>query len=310
MSKKLFSGSNLEKILSAGHFAVTGELGPPKSADAKVILDKAVLLKGEVDAVNITDCQTAIVRTSSIASATLIKNKGVEPVVQMTCRDRNRIAIQSDLLGAWALGVKNLLCLTGDHQKFGNHPQSKNVFDMDSIQLVQAVRNMRDKKQFINGEEMDVAPSFFIGAVENPFATPFEYRALRLMKKIEAGADFFQTQIVYNIDKFKDWMAEVRKMGGHKKAYIMAGVAPLKSAGMAKYMKKFVPGMDVPDMWIERMEKAKEPKEEGINICVDIINEMRKIEGVAGVHIMAIEWEEAVPTIVERAGLSPRPKVN
>jgi len=309
MSKKLHSGSNLEKILAAGHFAVTGELGPPKSADAKVILDKATLLKGEVDAVNITDCQTAIVRTSSIASASLIKNKGVEPVVQMTCRDRNRIAIQSDLLGAWALGVKNLLCLTGDHQKFGNHPQSKNVFDMDSIQMVQAVRNMRDKKQFINGEEMDVAPSFFIGAVENPFATPFEYRALRLMKKIEAGADFFQTQIVYNIDKFKDWMKEVRKMGGHKKAYIMAGVAPLKSAGMAKYMKKFVPGMDVPDMWIERMEKAKEPKEEGINICVDIIKEMRKIEGVAGVHIMAIEWEEAVPTIVERAGLSPRPKI-
>jgi len=289
---------------------VTGELGPPKGADANVVLDKAALLKGEVDAVNITDCQTAIVRMSSIAASQLVKSRGVEPVVQMTCRDRNRIGIQSDLLGAWALGMKNLLCLTGDHQKFGNHPESKNVFDMDSIQLVQAVRDMRDKKQFINGEEIERPPSFFIGAVENPFAEPFEYRAPRLMKKIEAGADFFQTQIVYNVEKFKKWMADVRKLGGHKKAYILAGVAPLKSAGMAKYMKKFVPGMDVPDELIKRMEKAKDAKEEGINICVEIIKEMKKIDGISGVHIMAIEWEEAVPTIVERADLSPRPKVN
>ncbi|HDZ86754.1 MAG TPA: methylenetetrahydrofolate reductase [Actinobacteria bacterium] len=310
MAKKTYSGSNLEKILKAGKFAVTGELGPPKGADANVVLDKAALLKGEVDAVNITDCQTAIVRMSSIAASQLVKSRGVEPVVQMTCRDRNRIGIQSDLLGAWALGMKNLLCLTGDHQKFGNHPESKNVFDMDSIQLVQAVRDMRDKKQFINGEEIERPPSFFIGAVENPFAEPFEYRAPRLMKKIEAGADFFQTQIVYNVEKFKKWMADVRKLGGHKKAYILAGVAPLKSAGMAKYMKKFVPGMDVPDELIKRMEKAKDAKEEGINICVEIIKEMKKIDGISGVHIMAIEWEEAVPTIVERADLSPRPKVN
>ncbi len=310
MAKKTYSGSNLEKILRAGKFAVTGELGPPKGADANVVLDKAALLKGEVDAVNITDCQTAIVRMSSIAASQLVKSRGVEPVVQMTCRDRNRIGIQSDLLGAWALGMKNLLCLTGDHQKFGNHPESKNVFDMDSIQLVQAVRDMRDKKQFINGEEIERPPSFFIGAVENPFAEPFEYRAPRLMKKIEAGADFFQTQIVYNVEKFKKWMADVRKLGGHKKAYILAGVAPLKSAGMAKYMKKFVPGMDVPDELIKRMEKAKDAKEEGINICVEIIKEMKKIDGISGVHIMAIEWEEAVPTIVERADLSPRPKVN
>lgn len=308
--QKIYSNSNLEKVLKAGHFAATAELGPPKGADAKVVLDKASILKGEVDAVNITDCQTAIVRMSSISAATLIRNQGVEPVVQMTCRDRNRIGIQSDLLGAWALGLKNLLCLTGDHQKFGNHPESKNVFDMDSIQLVQAVRAMRDKKQFINGEGMKGAPSFFIGAVENPFADPFEWRAPRLMKKIEAGADFFQTQIVYNVEKFQEWMKQVRKLGGHKKAYIMAGVSPLKSAGMAKYMKKFVPGIDVPDELITRVEKAKDPKDEGINICVEIIEEMKKIQGIAGVHIMAIEWESAVPTIVERAGLSPRPKVN
>lgn len=308
--KKIYSGSNLEKILKAGHFAVTAELGPPKGADAQVVLDKAALLKGEADAVNITDCQTAIVRMSSIAASILAKNKGIEPVVQMTCRDRNRIGIQSDLLGAWALGLKNLLCLTGDHQNFGNHPESKNVFDMDSIQLVQAVRAMRDKGVFINGEEIEGRPNFFIGAVENPFAEPYDYRAPRLMKKIEAGADFFQTQIVYNVDRFKEWMKEVRKLGGHKKAFILAGVAPLKSAGMAKYMKKFVPGMDVPEHWIERMEKAKDPKEEGINICVEIINEMKKIDGIAGVHVMAIEWEEAVPTILERANLSPRPMVN
>ncbi|TET55054.1 MAG: methylenetetrahydrofolate reductase [Actinobacteria bacterium] len=308
--KKLHSGSNLEKVLNSGEFAVTAELGPPKGADAKVVLDKAAILKGEADAVNITDCQTAIVRMSSIAASNLIKDKGLEPIVQMTCRDRNRIGIQSDLLGAWGLGLKNLLCLTGDHQKFGNHPESKNVFDMDSIQLVQMVRNMRDKKQFLNGEEIEVAPKFFIGAVENPFADPFEYRALRLMKKIEAGADFFQTQIIYNVEKFKKWMAEVRKLGGHKKAFILAGVAPLKSAGMAKYMKKFVPGMDVPDKVIKRMEKAKDPKDEGIKVCVDIIKEVRKIQGIAGVHIMAIEWEEAVPTIIERAELGERPKVN
>lgn len=298
---------NLQKILESHKFAVTGELGPPKSADAKVILDKAKLLKGVVDAVNITDCQTAIVRVSSIASAALISQKGLEPIVQMTARDRNRIAIQSDFLGAAALGVKNVLCLTGDHAKFGNHPEAKGVFDIDSVQMVAMVKKMRDEKKFLNGEDMDVSPDFFIGCVENPFADPFEIRAARLAKKVKAGADFCQTQIIYNVPKFKQWMTEVRKLGIDKKAYILAGVAPLKSAGMAKYMKKFVPGMDVPDEYIERMEKAKDPKDEGIQICVDIIEEVKHITGVAGVHIMAIEWEEAVPDIVKRAGLLPRP---
>lgn len=301
------SGSNLEKVLDSGKFAVTAELGPPKSADGEVIRRKADILRGFSDAVNITDCQTAIVRLSSIASAAILVDCGIEPVAQMTCRDRNRIAIQSDLLGAAALGAKNLLCLTGDHQKFGNHPEAKGVFDLDSIQLIALVKAMRDEKEFLNGEEMEVEPRFFIGAAENPFADPFEFRAIRLAKKVDAGADFIQTQIVLNVEKFAAWMEQVRRLGLHKKTYILAGVSPLKSVGMARYMKNNVPGMDVPDGLIERMKGAEDPKAEGIQICVDTINQVRKIEGVAGVHIMAIEWEEAVPRIVEKAGLLPRP---
>ena len=301
------SGSNLEKVFEAKEFAVTAELGPPKSADGNIVREKAKILKGFADAINITDCQTAIVRMSSIASANIMMQEGPEPVIQMTTRDRNRIAIQSDLLGASALGMKNLLCLTGDHQKFGNHPDAKGVFDLDSIQLLQTVKNMRDEKKFQNGEEMDVEPRFFLGAAENPFADPFEFRVARLAKKVEAGADFIQTQIVYNLEKFKKWMEGVRSRGLHQEVYIMGGVTPLKSAGMAKYMKNFVPGIDVPDELIERMKNAEDPKEEGINICIEVINQLREIEGVAGVHVMAIEWEEAVPRIVEKAGLLPRP---
>jgi len=305
------SGSNLEKILSAGKFAVTAELGPPKSADAEAVYKKADILKGYADAVNITDCQTAVVRMSSIAAGSMLVSRGLEPIVQMTCRDRNRIAIQSDILGASALGVKNLLCLTGDHQKFGNHPQSKNVFDLDSIQLIKIVKDMRDEKKFQCGEEIKVEPHFFIGAAENPFSDPFEFRALRLAKKVDAGIDFVQTQVVYNVEKFSKWMEMVRKLGLHEKVFILAGVAPLKSVGMAKYMKNNVPGMDVPDEVIKRMTAAGKEgaKEEGINICIDVINQVKEIKGVAGVHVMAIECEEVVPEIVEKAKLLPRPKI-
>ncbi|MBU4345402.1 MAG: methylenetetrahydrofolate reductase [Desulfobacteraceae bacterium] len=306
------SASNLEKVLASGQFAVTAELGPPKNADAEVIRTKAKLLSGCADAVNITDCQTAIVRMSSIASSVVLMQEGLEPVTQMTCRDRNRIAIQSDLLGAAALGVKNLLCLTGDHQKFGNHPNSTGVFDMDSIQLLQMVKMMRDEKIFQCEEKIKgAAPDFFLGAAANPFADPFEFRALRLAKKIAAGAQFIQTQIVYNLEKFAAWMKAVRDLGLHKKCYILAGVTPLKSIGMARHMKNNIPGMDVPDNVIARLKGAKDAKkdvqEEGINICVDIINRVKEIEGVAGVHIMAIQWESAVPEIAKRAGLLPRP---
>ena len=302
------SGSNLERVLESGAFAVTGELGPPKNSDPEVVRKKARILKGNVDAVNITDCQTAIVRMSSIGAGLIARSEGVEPVIQMTCRDRNRIGMQSDILAASAMGLKNLLCLTGDHQKFGNHPGAKGVFDMDSIQLLGMVRDMRDAKKFQCGEDIKgEAPKLFLGAAANPFAYPFEFRAVRLGKKIENGADFIQTQIIYNVEKFARFMEMCRDLGLHERAYILAGVTPPKSLGMARYMKKFVPGMDVTDEVIDRMKGASDKQEEGINICVDIINQVKEIEGVAGVHVMAIEWEEAVPEICERAGLLPRP---
>ncbi len=302
------SGSNLERVLESGAFAVTGELGPPKNSDPEVVRKKARILKGNVDAVNITDCQTAIVRMSSIGAGLIAMSEGVEPVIQMTCRDRNRIGMQSDILAASAMGLKNLLCLTGDHQKFGNHPGAKGVFDMDSIQLLGMVRDMRDERKFQCGEEIKgEAPKLFLGAAANPFAYPFEFRAVRLGKKIDNGADFVQTQIIYNVEKFARFMEMCRDLGLHERAYILAGVTPPKSLGMARYMKKFVPGMDVTDEVIDRMKAASDKQEEGIDICVDIINQVKEIEGVAGVHVMAIEWEEAVPEICERAGLLPRP---
>jgi methylenetetrahydrofolate reductase (NADPH) len=303
------SGSNLEKLLRGGEFVVTSELGPPRGASREAVEKKAEILKGYADAFNLTDCQTAMVRLSSIASGAILINMGMEPVIQMTCRDRNRIAIQSDVLGAAALGMKNLLCLTGDHQCFGDHPDAKGVFDVDSIQLLDMVRQMRDEKKFQSGEELKVAPRLFLGAAENPFADPFKFRAIRLAKKIKAGTDFIQTQIIYNIKKFEEWMNIVRDMGLHKKVFILAGVTPIRSLGMAKYMKNNVPGMDVPDDIIKRLEGAEKKKAEGIKICLDIIERVRKIEGVSGIHIMAIEWEEIVPEIVERAGLLPRPSL-
>ena len=310
-SSDLKSGSNLEKLLRSGHFAVTAELGPPRGADRSVIEKKAAILKGYGDAFNITDCQTAVVRMSSIAAGRIVLDAGLEPIIQMTCRDRNRIAIQSDLLGAAALGAKNLLCLTGDHQKFGDHPMAKGVFDIDSIQLIQIVKMLRDEKKFQSGQELKTSePRFFIGAAENPFADPFKFRAVRLGKKITAGADFIQTQIIYNVKKFKEWMKMVTDMGLHEKAFILAGVAPLKSAGMARHMKYNVPGMEVPDEVMTRMttaSAAKKGKEEGIKICLEVIEQVREIKGVSGVHIMAVEWEEAVPEIVRQAQLHPRP---
>lgn len=315
------SGSNLEKILRAGKFAVTAELGPPKNADPEVIRKKIGLLKGYVDAANVTDNQTAIVRMASMAACSIMAQAGLDPIMQMTCRDRNRLAMQSDMLGAYALGIRNLLCLTGDHQQFGNHPTAKNVFDLDSMTLLQMVKDLRDGPKFQCGEEIKgVNPRFFIGAAENPFADPFEFRPYRLAKKVKAGADFIQTQIIYNVPKFKEFMKRVVDMGLHEKVYILAGVAPLKTAGAAKYMRDQVPGMDVPNEIVERMEgagkgiedkkaKAAAARDEGIKICVELIQQMREIPGVAGVHIMAIEWEEAVPIITEKAGLLPRPSV-
>jgi methylenetetrahydrofolate reductase (NADPH) len=305
------SGSNLEKILSGGQFAVTGELGPPKGTDVTVIERKAKLLKGNVDAINVTDNQTAIVRMSSIAVSALLRQMGLEPTMQMVCRDRNRIAMQSDIFGAYALGIRNILCLSGDHQKFGNHPTAKNVFDLDSIQLIQTVKLMRDDHKVLGGDEIEGPPAMFIGAAANPFADPFEYRVIRLAKKVAAGVDFIQTQCIYDMDKFEKFMGMARDRGLDEKVHILAGVTPLKSVGMAKYMKEKVAGMEVPDEIINRMKSAGKEKarEEGLNICVEQIQRLKQIKGVHGIHLMAIEWEEVVHTIVERAGLLPRPPV-
>jgi methylenetetrahydrofolate reductase (NADPH) len=304
------AGSNLEKVLTNGTFAVTGELGPPKGADVSVVERKANLLRGNVDAINVTDNQTAIVRMSSIAVGAILKQMGLEPTMQMVVRDRNRIAIQSDIFGAYALGIRNILCLSGDHQKFGNHPTAKNVFDLDSIQLIQAVKKMRDEHKVLGGDEIEGVPAMFIGAAENPFADPFEYRVIRLAKKVAAGVDFIQTQCIYDMDKFERFMQMVRERGLHQKVHILAGVTPLKSVGMARYMKDKVAGMEVPDEIINRMKSAgkEKAKEEGLNICVEQIKKLRQIEGVHGIHLMAIEWEEKVHEIVERAGLLPRPE--
>jgi len=301
--------SRLKKVLTMGHFAVTAECGPPKGADPEVIRKKGSLLKNYVDSVNVTDNQTGVVRLSSLASCVILKAEGLDPVLQMVTRDRNRIALQSDVLGASALGIRNILCLSGDHQSLGNQPQAKGVFDLDSMQLLQVVRQMRDKGVILGGDQLSSMPELFIGAVENPFGDPQQYRVTRLAKKVRAGAEFIQTQCVYNLDRFKEFMREVRDKGLDGKVAILGGVTPLKSARMAEYMAKNVAGMDIPAEVIDRMKAvpAKEQRQEGIRIAVETIRALTQIKGVRGVHIMAIEWEEAVPELVEKAGLLPRP---
>jgi methylenetetrahydrofolate reductase (NADPH) len=299
---------NLERVLARGDFAVTAECGPPRGADPESIRRKGGYLKGFVDAVNVTDNQTAVVRMSSMAGCVILKEMGFDPVLQMTVRDRNRIALQSDILGAAALGIRNILCLSGDHQSFGDHPEAKNVHDIDSIQLVDTVRTMCDEGRFLSGDEIKGRPELFIGCVENPFADPFEIRALRLAKKIRAGSRFVQTQCIFNVEKFARWMEMVRDLGLHEKAFILAGITPMKSPGMARYMKNSVPGMDVPDHLVERMASVPKERhwEEGIAICLETIEKVKAIKGVAGIHIMAIEWEGVVPEIVRKAGLETR----
>jgi len=320
------SSSNLEKTLAAGRFAVTAELGPPMSCDADVVKKKIGILRGYADAINITDCQTAVVRLSSIAAAILLVQEGVEPVMQMTTRDRNRIAIQADILGAAAFGIKNCLCIAGDHQSFGaagklkGHPGARNVYDIDSIQLVDILRRMRDESVQQGGDPIEVPPKLFIGAAWTPMGDPVEFRALRLAKKVRAGADFIQTQGVYDVKQFAEVMKTVRNMGLHEKTAILAGIIVPRNAGMLRYMNSSVAGVTVPDELIERFPKTKkgaspEEKKEvrkksaeiGKKISVELIEQVREIEGARGVHIQAIEWERAVPDIVKMAGLFPRP---
>lgn len=292
----------LREKIESNRFIVCGEIGPPQSCDGDVIREKSKHFKGYVDAVNITDNQTAVVRLSSIASAKILLDEGVEPIMQMTCRDRNRLAIQSDLLGAAALGITNVLCLTGDHQKFGDHPEAKGVFDLDSIQLVAAVAAM-NKGRLLSGTGLKKAPSFLIGAAANPFAQPFEMRLIRLHKKVQAGAHFIQTQPVFDLEIFTRWMQRVVGMGLHEKTAILAGVLPVKSAKALEWMKKEVPGMKIHDGYIERMKQASDPEEEGVKMAVEIIQALKAIKGIRGIHLMPALWESITPRIVIEAGL-------
>jgi len=304
--------SKLQQVLDSGQFAVTAEIGPPKHSSAEGIRHHAEMMRDYVDATNITDNQTAIVRMSSIAAGAHVLNSGIEPIIQMTCRDRNRIAMQSDLLGAYSLGMRNVLCLSGDHQKFGNHPTAKNVYDVDSMQLIENLRRMRDEKVFFCGEAIKEAePQFFIGAVANPFADPFEFRVDRLEKKVNAGAQFIQTQCIFDMERFERFMEMVRERGIDQRVHILAGVTPMKSWRAASYMQNNVSGMIVPDTLVERLKNAEDPKREGLDLCIEQIKYIKEnIKGVHGVHIMAIAWEEVIPEIVEKSGLHPRPKVS
>lgn len=301
--------SHLAAVLESGQFAVAAELSPPKGVDVTGIARDARTLKDYADAVNVTDNQAASVRMASIPVAALLLRHGVEPVAQMTCRDRNRLAMQADLLGAAALGIRNILLLSGDHVVWGDHPEAKSVYDLDSMHLLRMAHNMTWHGIMDNGRPLSSAPQFFIGAAANPFAPPQDFRPQRLAKKVAAGARFVQTQLIYNVERFRTFMAAVRDLGLHEQVYILAGVGPVKSAGQANFMATKVAGMEVPDALVQRMSKtpkAAQP-EEGIRICTEIIKQVREIPGVAGVHIMAVHWAEAVPEIVTRVGLYPRP---
>ncbi len=302
------SDGSLERLLADGEFVVTSEIGPPKSADGESVRRKARLMKGHADAFNVTDNQTAIVRMSSLAASLFCIQEGVEPIMQMTCRDRNRLAMQSEVLGAAALGVKNLLCITGDHQKFGNQPQSRNVFDLDSSQQLMVFKRMRDEGEMWCGDPIETPPRMFLGAAANPFADPVELGVVRLAKKVQAGADFIQTQAIFDLQRFEEWMGMVRSRGVDKDVHILAGIIPLRSAKAARFMATKVPGMRVPEEVLERMEGASDERAEGMRICLETIEELRGRPGIAGIHLMPVNWESALPEIVERAGLLPRPQ--
>ncbi|TFG49598.1 MAG: methylenetetrahydrofolate reductase [Anaerolineales bacterium] len=302
--------SRLEEVLRAGHFAVTAELNPPDSADPEDVYQAARVLAEVTDGINAVDASGANCHISSVAMCALLTRAGYEPVYQVTCRDRNRIAIQGDMLGAAAMGVLNVLCLTGDDVSAGDQPEAKRVFDFDSIQLLRTARMMRDEGVFLSGRKITTPPCFFLGAAANPFVPPYDWRPQRLAKKIAAGAQFIQTQYCYDLARFKEYMTRVRDLGLDKQAYILAGVGPLKSAGAAEFMRTKVPGVVIPDEIVERLRKTPREKqqEEGKQICIELIQLLREIEGVAGVHIMAYRQEELVADIVKQAGLFPRPK--
>lgn len=302
------SGSRLERVLRSGRFAVTAELNPPDSADPQSVYDRALVLAEVCDAINATDASGANVHMSSVGVCALLTRAGYEPVMQVSCRDRNRIAIQGDLLGAAAMGVCNVLCLTGDGVQAGDQPQAKPVFDLESTTLLRTARILSEKGQFLSGRKLEVPPRFFLGAASNPFVPPYDYRPIRLMKKVRAGADFIQTQYCFDVQRLESFMQEVRAMGLHKRVYILVGVGPLRSAKAADWMRTHVPGVVIPDDVIHRLNGVvpSNQREEGKRICVEIIQQVHEIEGVSGVHVMAYRQEELVAEIIHEAGLLPR----
>ncbi len=303
--------TNLQKILAQGEFAVTCECNPPRGIDVDLILKNAAQLEGKVDAVNVNDNAVASVRMSSWAMSKILLDMGIEPVLQMVTRDRNRIALQSDLLGALALGIRNVLCLTGDHPARGDHPEARKVFDLDSIQWIAAARQVRDQGCLMNGKEISGSPRFFIGGVANPFVESLELHIIRLQKKITAGAEFVQTQPVLEIEGFKAWLNLARDHGLADQCPVIAGVLVLKSVQMAEHLRNNIPGIMIPETIIDRLRAVSkdEQQEEGIEICIEQIGKLKETEGVRGVHVMAVGCEEMLPEIIERAGLLPRPKV-
>jgi methylenetetrahydrofolate reductase (NADPH) len=302
------TGSRLERVLRSGRFAVTAELNPPDSADPHAVYDRALVLASVCDAINATDASGANVHMSSVGMCALLTRAGYEPVMQVSCRDRNRIAIQGDLLGAAAMGVRNVLCLTGDGVQAGDQPEAKPVFDLDSSSLLRTARVLRDEGRFLSGRPLETRPAFFLGAAENPFAPPYDFRALRMAKKIEAGAEFFQTQFCFDVVRLRAFMAEVRRLGLHQRAHLLIGVGPLRSARAAEWTRTHVPGVVIPDEVIRRLRGVPPDRqaEEGKRLCIDIIQQVREIEGVHGVHVMAYRQEELVAEIIEAAGLLPR----
>ena len=297
------SPGRLERVLRAGGFAVTAEISPPDSADPNEVYERAALFDGYVDAINATDGSGANCHMSSVGMCALLTRRGYAMVLQVSARDRNRIAIQGDVLGAAAMGVYNILCLTGDGVDVGDHPEAKPVFDVDCMSMLSMLRGMRDDGQSLSGRKLSSPPKIFLGAAANPFAPPLDYRPLRLEKKVAAGAQFVQTQYCYDMDMFRNYMTAVRDAGTHEKVFILAGVGPLASARSAEWIRSNVPGIHIPDTVIRRLKGADDQQKEGVRLCVDMINELREVEGVHGVHIMAFRQEHRVGEIVERSGV-------
>lgn len=303
------SAGRLERVLRSGRFAVTAELNPPDSANPQEVYDAAVVLSSVCDGINATDASGANCHMSSVAICALLTRAGYEPVLQVSCRDRNRIAIQGDVLGAAAMGVHNVLCLTGDDVSVGDQPEAKRVFDFDSMQLLRTIKIMRDEGRFLSGRKLTIPPKLFLGAAENPFVPPYEWRPLRLGKKVAAGADFIQTQYCFDIPRMRQFMQRVCDLGLNEKVYILAGVGPLRSEKAAEFMRTKVPGVVIPDEIVERLRQAPKARKQqvGKQICIEIIQQVREMNGVCGVHVMAYRQEELVAEIIEEAGLLPRP---